>query len=343
MQYVSTPKLELDASVHQNLGEIETSPKPAALKKQWLIKGIRVVISAGLIYGILRGTNFKEIITAIGSVNILLLLLSISLHFVGFSISALRWKILLKAQGVDSNLRYLITSCIIAMFVNHLLPSTFGGDTVRAYDSYRLGKSKTEAIAVILVDRFLGLAALMFFALVAVFFATQITSKVHYLYLCVLLGAMGMAFVIWVIFMPSKRLPEFVAKLKIPFSLRIKKILERIINAFWIFKGQKKVLVRAFGLSLILQANVITYYFIISTALDLHIAYYNFFLIIPLAIFVIMAPISINGIGLRESAFFFFLGVFAIAKPDAIAFAWIEYGVLLVQGILGGIVYLFRK
>jgi uncharacterized protein (TIRG00374 family) len=331
--------IDIEAQQAEDSTEVQTTSK----KKQLALTAIKAIVSALLIYWILRGTDFSKIFAAIGSASIPLLILSFSLHFVGFFVSALRWKILLKAQSVDSKMKYLITSYIVAMFVNHLLPSTFGGDTVRAYDSYRVGKSKSGAVAVIFVDRFLGLSALMLYALVAVFFATQITSKVPYLYLWVLMGAVGMAFIIWIIFMPPRRLPEFVAKLKIPFSSKIQKILEKIINAFWVFKGQKSVLMKAFGLSLILQANVVTYYFLISSALDFHIAYYNFFLIVPLAIFIMMMPISINGIGLRENAFFFFLGAFAIAKPEAIAFAWIEYGILLLQGVLGGIVYALRK
>lgn len=56
-----------------------------------------------------------------------------------------------------------------------------------------------------------------------------------------------------------------------------------------------------------------------------------------------MLPVSINGIGLRENVFFFFLALFAVTKTDAIAFAWIEYGILLLQGVGGGLVYALRK
>ncbi len=304
---------------------------------------IKTLVSAALIYWILRGTNFKEIFNAIGFADFVLIASAFLLHFVGYYISALRWKILLKAQNVDSNIWYLIKSYMVAIFFNNILPSTVGGDLVRAYDSYRAGKSKSGAVAVIFVDRFLGLFALMIFAFTAVFFASQISSRVPYLSFWVVLGFIAMALVIWIIFFPAKKLSDFISKIKIPFSAKLQRILEKIIKAFWAFKGQKSVLLKALGLSFILQANVVTYYFLISTSLEFSIPYYNFFLIVPLAIFIMMLPISINGIGLRENAFFFFLASFAIAKPDAIAFAWIEYGILLIQGILGGLVYIFRR
>jgi hypothetical protein len=56
-----------------------------------------------------------------------------------------------------------------------------------------------------------------------------------------------------------------------------------------------------------------------------------------------MLPVTVNGIGLRENALFFFLSFYGVLKPQAIAFAWVVYGMLLVFGIIGGFVYLFRK
>lgn len=333
----------IEKTVNEIQGEVEQPVQAASRKKRLLVTGAKALISAALIYWILRGTNFSEIFLAMSRASLPVLIVAFSLHFVGFYISALRWKILLKAHSVDTNMFYLIKSYIVAMFFNHFLPSTVGGDTVRAYDSYRVSKSKSGAVAVVFVDRFLGLAALVLYALIAVFFARQMTTQVPFLYLWVAIGAVGALLIIWVIFFPSKKLIEIVSKVKLPFSAKAQRILEKVIGAFWAFRGQKVVLLKAFGLSLILQANVVFYYFLISQALDFQIPFYYFFLIVPLSIFIMMLPISINAIGLRENTFFFFLAVFAVAKPEAIAFAWIEYGILLLQGVLGGIVYALRK
>ena len=51
-------------------------------------------------------------------------------------------------------------------------------------------------------------------------------------------------------------------------------------------------------------------------------AWYNFFLIVSLALVIALLPISINGIGLRENTFVFLLGAFGILGADALAFSW---------------------
>lgn len=311
--------------------------------KRLMLTVIKALISAVLIYWILSGTNFKEIFISMSSANFILIILAFSLHFIGFYISAARWRLLLKAQGVNARISFLIKSYLVSSFFNNLLPSTVGGDTVRGYDSYKAGASKPGAVAVIFVDRFLGLFVLMIFALAAVSFAVKITAQSPLLFLWVSLAFLLMTLIVWIIFFPSKKLLDLVDKIRVPFSAKLQRILEKTIEAFWIFKGQKIVLFKALGLSFLLQVIIIFYYFLISSALNFPVSYYNFFLIVPLSIFIMMLPISINGIGLRENIFFFFLSAFAVTKAESIAFAWIEYGMVIMLGLIGGIMYMIRK
>jgi hypothetical protein len=82
---------------------------------------------------------------------------------------------------------------------------------------------------------------------------------------------------------------------------------------------------------------------LIGKALHLPIGLGTFFLVIPLALFIMLVPISINAVGVREWAFVFLLGLYGVAKPDALAMAWISYAFMVIQGIGGGLVYAFRR
>ncbi len=308
-------------------------------KKSVLLNLLKIVVSGGLIYWILRGTNLAEIGTAVRGANVWLLILAFSLHLLGFTISAYRWRMLLRTRGSDTSIRFLLESYIVGMFFNNFLPSTIGGDVYRAYDSWRLGQSKASAMAVVFVDRFLGLLALMLFALLAMLNANELTASIPYLYLWVSLGIAGMLVFVWMIFMPPRWLPELVANLKMPFGNKIRGIIE----AFLAFQGQRTVLLKALFLSALLQANVVVHYYLIARALNLPIPFFSFFLIIPLATVITMLPISVNGIGIRENSYIFFFAPFAISTPQAVAFAWVAFGMVVVQGVLGGIVYALRR
>lgn len=323
----------------QPLPKVDESKKSKLSGRKAFLTLLKIVISAGLLIWILQRTNLAEIGTAVLGANFLLLFIALSLHLLGFTISAYRWRMLLRTRGSDSSIRFLIESYIVGMFFNNFLPSTIGGDVYRAYDSYRLGQSKSSALAVIFVDRFLGLLALMIFALLALLNSNALTQSIPFLFIWVLLGTIGMSAFVLIIFMPPKWLPAFIANLKIPFTAKIKVIIE----AFLAFQGHRTILFKALGLSLLLQANVIIHYYLIAKALTLPIPLWSFFLIIPLATLITMLPISVNGIGVRESVYVFFFTPFLIGEPQAIAFSWIAYGMVVLQGIIGGIVYALRK
>jgi hypothetical protein len=102
-------------------------------------------------------------------------------------------------------------------------------------------------------------------------------------------------------------------------------------------------LVRALSLSVVLQINVVTMYYALGRALEFPLAFREYFVIVPLALFVMLVPVSINAIGVREGIFVLLLAAFGIGAAEAIALAWLEYGIVLLYGIFGGVVYAVRK
>ena len=78
---------------------------------------------------------------------------------------------------------------------------------------------------------------------------------------------------------------------------------------------------------------------VLAKALHVNLGLAPFFLIVPLAVFLMMVPVSINGIGVRENLFVFFLASFGVAEATGLAFAWLDYGLVLLQALVGGIVY----
>ncbi len=103
------------------------------------------------------------------------------------------------------------------------------------------------------------------------------------------------------------------------------------------------MLLSALLLSVVFQAATVIHYYLIAAALNLPISLLAFFVIVPLAIIIMMLPVSINAIGLREGAFVFFFASYGVSTERAVAFAWLVYGTVLLLGIVGGVVYALRS
>jgi hypothetical protein len=65
------------------------------------------------------------------------------------------------------------------------------------------------------------------------------------------------------------------------------------------------------------------------------------FLITPLVLVVQLFP-SINGFGVRESAFIFFFRAIELSAEQAVSLSFVSTGVIVALSLVGGIVYATR-
>lgn len=312
------------------------------MRTRFLLTALKILFSGGLLYWLIHDLELKQIGLVITDANVGLLSLAFMMCFLGYLITAFRWRMLLSAQGVPARIGFLVQSFMVAIFFNNLLPSTIGGDVVRIYDSWRLGNSRSGAASVVIVDRLMGLLALASYALITVIAARQLADLVPALPALVLGATLAVGGLAWFVFLAPRRLYRSLEQYLDRQTTQPWHIIAKITSAFSLFSGRRDLLVRAFGLSLLLQLNVIVHFIIISRALGIDIPVLAMFTVIPLSIFVTMLPVSINGIGLREGVFVFFFSAYGIDAVEAIAFAWIALGFVMLQGVMGGVLFAAR-
>lgn len=277
---------------------------------------LRLAVSAALIAWILARTPFREVGAACRAADLRFVLLALGLNLFDTFASVRRWRLLIRAQAGEAAFGDLVRSYFVGIFFNNFLPSTIGGDTVRVLDTARAGVGRAKAVAIIFVDRFVGLLALMLFAVLGVLASGRLTARVPALSAWVIGGASLLAIAAALLFLPSAG-PA------------------RLLD----FRRQGSVLARAFGWSLLLQTSVVLSYWCLARALHVPIPLPYFFLIVPLALFVMMLPVSINAIGVRENVWAFFFAAFGVPAALGVAVAWLSYGIVLLQAMAGGWIY----
>jgi glycosyltransferase 2 family protein len=63
----------------------------------------------------------------------------------------------------------------------------------------------------------------------------------------------------------------------------------------------------------------------------------------PLVNIMAAVPVSLNGLGVRESGYVYFLAHVDVPRDSAIAFALAWFGVVMLAGGVGGVVYLLHR
>ena len=311
------------------------------MKKKKVFFLARILVTLGLLYYLLSRIDLANIWFSLKSANYFWVICAFSLHLTGYLFSILRWQLLLSAQGIKAPLPSLLGSYIVGTFFNNFLPTTIGGDTVRAYDTIRYSHSGVKSFTVVLVERITGVIALVTIATLALLVEIRIDGTIPLIWISVLI-LLIMIFGLILVIQP-KVAEKIGGVFNLPLLNKIKAKAKEAHQAIVVYKKEKARFWGNMVYAFLLQINVILHYYFISLALGLRINPMHFFLIIPIITVLLMVPVSINGIGVRENVFVIFLSKFGVAAGAAVALSWIAYGMVVVWGIIGGLIYALRK
>jgi uncharacterized membrane protein YbhN (UPF0104 family) len=246
-------------------------------------------------------------------------------------ISAVRWRLLAAAVGLERPLLRMAQYSFVGLFFNMFLPSTVGGDVSRCYYLSKGTHHYKRAFYSVMADRVIGVSVLFLFA------ATGL-----------LLGPGGEALP-W-----QLRLPIFAGTLGVfgvlPFAPWIARHVLGQDNAFYsrlnnsaimVYWRDKGLIFKCLALSLLLQVIIVVCHILIGFALGLtQIPLWYYFVFYPsVAVLGFVTP-SFNGIGIREWAYTYFLGLAHVDNSNALTYAIMWLGLTTLSSLVGGLVYL---
>jgi uncharacterized protein (TIRG00374 family) len=280
---------------------------------------IKFAISFALLYFVLSKTGIEQVFSTLKDMSLPIFISAILLYILAQSISTLRWKLLL--PGV-LGVRKLFSLYMIGAFFNTLLPGVIGGDTVKGFYLYQaIGKSSLT-LASIFMDRYIGFVVLIAICAIAFPFGYKYFqgSRIEWLLPLVMLCFIIASFLI--------------------FGLRLGKrikILSGFYDYFHSYRNQKKVIIKATFLSVLIQLSGIFAVYILAIGIGQHIPFLACLIFLPLIILFTTLPISISGLGVREGAFVLFFGLIGI-KPEVATAISLSWFVTMTAGSLLGLV-----
>lgn len=320
-------------------------PKTAGSRwRQITALAFKASVSAGLLAYLLyvQVDNADDIWSAIGQADPLLLLLAFSMNAAGYLLCSWRWQILLKAQGFRVPLIELIRAYTIGIFFNSFLPGLMSGDFMRALDISDRVSSYTRSFLILFVERLTG----MFGLLVLAVFALPLAGW----------NIIGQTGVIWVLAAISalllaaglvlKAMPHSQGQSRLRHLPGFRKLGEIAHNMSETSKGFASRMTAVYGcmaISIVFQANVVLHFYLIGLAVGIDLPLQVYFGIIPVSLFVMMIPASVNGIGIREQIFVYLFGAFGTEAAAAISLAWLALAMVLLQAAAGGVLFAFRR
>ncbi|MCJ7582407.1 MAG: flippase-like domain-containing protein [Candidatus Aminicenantes bacterium] len=304
---------------------------------------LKFIFSLSIIVFILvKKTTVSDIGASIKGASLFWICLSFSLHSLGLLISAYRWQILIHAHGDHVPLGFLAKSYLVGNFFNLFLPTRFGGDIVRIWDGSRYSKSVLKSTAIVFMERLSGIIVLLFFALGVSLFRLDLAQRLPVIWISLGVGFFGLLAILCFFLPFSKTLIDLIPQSGISGKIKLKIIEFREI--VFIYKEKKEAFLKALFWAFLLQINVILHYYFVGRALHLDIPLVDYFIFIPIVLIILTIPITINGLGLRETLYMKIFASYGIPNSSAVSFSLIADIVFaVIIGVLGGIIYAFRK
>jgi uncharacterized protein (TIRG00374 family) len=311
--------------------------------RQQLIRVLRIVVSVGLLGWVLHRADLGSVIEQLSRAKLEWILAAFAVNSLGNLFGAWRWQLLLRSQGRRVSVPYLYGSDLVGLFFNNFLPSTIGGDVVRASSARRKGGgTMTEGLTVVLVERMIGLFATLSLGVLAALTgrAGELDPRIPWVVGSAFLTSVG-----GIYFAISRKVRRILRPIvdRIPIAF-VRETVSKMVEAFELFSRSRPTLVANYGLSLVFQFLLIVHFWLIQFAFGESVSFVTFVAVVPLVFCVMMLPIGINGLGVRESAFVWFMtrgDMMDMTTATVISLA--TYLIAVAQGILGGGVHLWRE
>jgi glycosyltransferase 2 family protein len=266
--------------------------------------------------------------------------------------AVVRWRILLKVQGINLSTPRIAGLFLIGMFFNQFLPGGTGGDIVKTYLLWKETPGKKPgALLAVLFDRLIGLMALISITGVLIglrydFLAKTPETRRLLMGLLVILGGAVLAL------MTTFVVSGFNLLHKLPHRFPGREKLIETSAAYHLYARHWRATAAAFGASLVCHLGTFATFLCVAYAFRANVALIDFFAIMPIERTVSSLPISFAGVGTREYILQIMLSNLCAVPPNASPDYWLAvarmigltgFTVTVLCCLPGGIVYFLYK
>jgi uncharacterized protein (TIRG00374 family) len=302
--------------------------------KSFILRTAVSVAFLALLFYLMRD-NIPEILTALKGINRRLLLLSVLIFLSTVVILAMRLQLIFAAENIQIRLREVIGLTFIGYFFNNFLPTSVGGDIVKAMSAAKITGQPVKSVTSVLMDRIFGLFTFIVIPSFSfIFFLKDNENPAVPVLIYSFLVVSIFSFILLFNRSVARRfgfIESFLNLLKLGSKVR------KVYDGLHAFKHHKAVMAQAMLLSVVGQSVSIFTLYLMALALGAKTSLVYFYLLIPVVHLISMLP-SLNGLGIREGAYVYFLAPhMGTDKAFALGVLWLA--LLFLLSFIGGIVY----
>ncbi|MGA0092732.1 MAG: lysylphosphatidylglycerol synthase transmembrane domain-containing protein [Chthoniobacterales bacterium] len=314
------------------------------MNKKTLLTLLQVAVTVGLLWWVFHDPEKRsQMGEALRQADWRWLWIGVAVFFGCTILATVRWKILLAVQGIRMTWFRTWQLFMIGMFFNLFMLGSTGGDVVKMFLTMREApKNRGAALLSVFMDRVIGMMALILISLAFLYFRYDVLSHsaassallttLLWLLAASVLVTVGMfvgSALGWVHYLPQWT----------PLRGRI---VELSAACHMYAKGWRQT-IWAFLVSFPLFAMFFITFYCAARAFTDQLGLVDVFSVLPIVAVITAIPISVSGIGLRESLFVSLLAPFGVSAAVATLVSVTGFLINTVGSLAGGLVFLFYR
>jgi glycosyltransferase 2 family protein len=308
--------------------------------KKLLLSFAKLAVSFGLMYLLYRKIPLSQIGEVMRAFDLRFLPYICLLLLVNTFLSAWKWHILLRSDGIEISLLTLTGSYMVGSFFNMFLPSNIGGDFYRIVDVMKRSQDTIRSATSVFADRLSGFFALVSLSLISSIFVVLKTNRFFFFFLPLTIFLLLIC-LIWLLYNQ-----QIVHKILRLLGLHrfdvITSNIDKICLSFSRYGSQFNIIVKILLISFSFQSLVIVIVYLLAKSVGVAVSFFYFSAFVPLISLMEALPISIYGIGVRDFGYEFFFDSSGMGDPQTRSLALMYFAMTVVYSLAGGVIFLGR-
>ncbi|HEX4560542.1 MAG TPA: lysylphosphatidylglycerol synthase transmembrane domain-containing protein [Gemmatimonadales bacterium] len=296
---------------------------------------LRAVVGLGLLAWIIGRTDLHALTIRVGPGLLLGVVGAVTAIAVAQGLAAWRWRVIIGPGAPPWG--YLYRLYLIGLFFSLFLPTSIGGDTVRAAAASAGSVNPGSAVASVLLDRIVVVIALVFYFMLGVLLDpgafTHLAGEIGVRMpggAKLAAGGFGLLVILVGLVVLGRR------------SAGVRRAIDEGKRLTLLFARSPGALGRALGLGLAVQGVYILAWGALAAGLGWSLPLGFLLFAVPFVSLAAMAPVTISGLGVREGAWLLLLAPRGIPGPDAVAYGLLYFLSVMIVAASGGLLFTVR-
>ncbi len=313
--------------------------------KNMIIQILKVGFSAGIIFLLIKSDklNFSSLKNLLHPTYAIA---GLSLVLIGSFLASERWRMLIKSQGINAGMWGTFKLSMIGAFFNFAMPGGVGGDIVKAYYFTRdFPGTKVVAVTSVLMDRVLGLFAMILMAMVVMFYDLEHIMHVPVLWtLFLVISSLFLGFSVALSLIFSKGLYDNGTLKRILSKMPLSAKTIKLYESMHLYGNHGGRVLATVILSLVGQCSAILFMVMVGSAAGYgDVSLKTYFLVAPLGFMATAIPISPAGVGVGQAAFYFLFNLYLGSSTELGPTVITAFQVTTFLVSLSGALFYLRK